>query len=259
MKFLEDAKLVDFKEDTHQYFFQGKELMPVTHFIEFFSWPFDESGEILARCAAKEGMSQKKLKKIWESKGDKAAKLGNLWHASIEHYIRTGKIRNNKFTDLVTKFTNQYSFKGQIFPEVRVYCPEVGICGTSDVVEIIDNKILNIKDWKSNKKIDDWSYRRKMKYPVEYRNDSKLQKYSIQINIYSYLLCSKYGFTPGDDNCIFWIDQKKREITKIPVEINFHDIINMIGHYTYMKSLTPEQLAELNKPKILTPEEEWID
>lgn len=261
-QFLLDARNLIFNQKEHTYFFNNKELISVTNFIDIFSWPFDPDKSILNRCAAKRGISPSKLQKEWEKTGTDAASLGNQWHSSIEYYINTGKIRKNKFTDMVQTFIKEYTLNGQVFSETRVFSEELLISGTVDVLEVIDNKYLNVKDWKTNKKIDDWSFGRKMKYPLEHLNDSKLQKYILQVQIYSYLLCSKYGYTPGNDNCIFWIDKKKREIKKYPVEIDYGNVLNMIADYTYKKSLSPEELENLNKSKIIPAQNEipeWID
>lgn len=237
-QFIKDQDKIVFEPIKHKYSINGKELMSVTQFIDLFTNPFDPTGEILIRCAQKEGMTPKALKKIWNQKGTKGANRGTKWHKSIEYYLLNNKIRKNKVTDLVKYFRDNFGeFGGDIYPEVRAFSQEVGICGTTDVCQIIDNKVLNIFDWKSNKKIDDWSFGKKMKYPLEHVNDSKLQRYTIQVQIYSYLLCSKYGYVPGNDNCIFWVDQKKRQITKIPINIDYSNVMNMFSFYLYNKSL----------------------
>lgn len=261
MKFLEDAKLIQFDEPTHKYTFNGVELISATTFIDTFATKFDESGEILKRCALKEGVSEKELKKRWNDKGVKAASIGSKIHAGIEHYFNTGKIRKNKYTEIFKQFA-QYKYKGKLFSEIRIWDADIGICGTADLLEVLDNKIV-IRDFKTNeKKPTDYSFGKNMKYPISHLPDSKLTKYELQISLYLYILASKYNYEIGEGNCIYWINRKKNIIEEMPVTLRMDEITAMIAHYLYLKSLSPEELESLNKPKIIpaqSGEPEWVD
>lgn len=254
MKFIEDAKKVRFDEENHIYTLNGKELLSITKFIDCYSWPFDPDGSVLKRCALKEGISEEILAARWKNKGTTAAQSGTFWHSSVEHYIKTKEILNNEYTDLLEKFA-KYKFQGQIFSECRVFSPDLGLCGTADFVQIINNKTLIIRDFKTNeKRPTDYSFGKKMKPPLEHLNDSKLQKYELQISIYLFLLSSEYNLHVGEGHCLYWIDRKKRNIEEIPITYRPKEVIEMIADWTYNKSLTPEQRAALENKK-----EDWED
>lgn len=262
MKFISDQKLVEFNEKDHIYKYNGQILKSITEFISSFSDGFDSDGSILKRKAQQLGMSEKKLKKQWSDKGEKTSKLGTFFHKSIEHYFNTGKIKKDKFADIVKMFSEEYKFKGQIFSECRVFSPSLGLCGTSDVVNLIDNTI-NIMDFKCTEKpIDDWSFNRKFNVPIQHLNDSKLNKYTLQLSFYAYILNLEYGLNIGDNHCLFRIDPKKRQIQRIPIVLKTNEVIDMIGFKMFRDSLSPEELENLNKPKIISAqngEPEWID
>lgn len=234
-QFIQDGKKLSFDEENHIYSMGDKVFVGCTTFIKEFSHPFDPKGETLARCAAERGLSQVVLKKQWTDKADKASKIGRAIHSDIENFLSTGKIKKNKYTPILEKFS-QLKFKGELFPECRLYDEDLLIAGTSDIIQIIDNKICQCHDIKTNEKIpSDFSYKRKMKYPLEHLNDSKLNHYFLQISLYLYILSSRYGYEIGDKHFIFWIDRAKNDIVKIPVQLKMNEIIDMISYYSYLK------------------------
>lgn len=244
MQFLEDSKKIVFDEKEHKYRLDEKELISVTTFISLFSEGFDKDGSILKRCAIKAGVSEEDLKQKWREKGDKAAIAGKLWHKTAEEFIRHGKIRKNKFAPIVEKFAKQYKFKGELFSECLLFDDEILISGTADIVQIIDNKMVQIHDFKlTEKKPSDYAFGKYMKYPIQHLPDSKLTKFSLQISLYLYILSSKYGYEIGPNNYIFWIDKKKNDAIKIPVQLRLNEVMDMIAFYTYQKSLEKNNIV----------------
>lgn len=237
MDLLQNKSEVSFDPEKHRYITDdGKELLPVTRFLSFFTNDFDPDNSILNRCSAREGIPPEVLKKRWEEKGRKSREIGHKFHENIEHYINTGKIRKNKFTNLVREFS-KIKFQGKLYSELIVHDSNIGLSGTIDIAELIDDKILQIKDFKVvEKPITDYSFGQKMKPPLEYLWDSKLSRYSLQISIYLYLLSEKFNLQIGPDNCLFWVNLKKQNITKIPVKYMKEEVINMISYYMASKS-----------------------
>lgn len=262
-KFIEDQKLIKFEETSHLYkTLDDKELVSVTTFIQKFSEDFDSDGSILARCALKEGISEKELKKIWLKKGKDAADFGTKFHADIEFFIKNNKIKKNKNAPIIQNFKENYKPSGEVFSESIIFDEDIGIAGCVDIIELHNNQIV-VKDFKSNaKKPTDYSFGKNMKYPISHLPDSKLTKYELQISLYLYLLSSKYNYEIGEGNCIYWINRKKNIIEEMPVTLRMDEITAMIAHYLYLKSLSPEELKDLNKPKIISAqssEPEWVD
>ncbi len=80
-----------------------------------------------------------------------------------------------------------------MYPEHMVYLKSAGICGQSDLVEVVNDKI-NIIDYKTNKEIKTESYKDwdgisdKLLDPVSHLDDCNFNHYSLQLSIYMYIM-----------------------------------------------------------------------
>jgi NADPH-dependent 7-cyano-7-deazaguanine reductase QueF-like protein len=74
-----------------------------------------------------------------------------------------------------------------------VYLRSAGICGQSDLVEVVNGKV-NIIDYKTNKEIKKESYvdwegkSAKMMSPVDSLDDCHFYHYALQLSIYMYII-----------------------------------------------------------------------
>jgi hypothetical protein len=74
-----------------------------------------------------------------------------------------------------------------------VYLRSAGICGQSDLVEVVNGKV-NIIDYKTNKEIKKESYVNwegisdKMAHPVNNLDDCNFYHYALQLSIYMYII-----------------------------------------------------------------------
>ena len=132
----------------------GNELISCTRFIHHWVKDFDPDGKIAEACAKKEKITVEEIKAKWLAINRESTTYGTSVHEDIEYYIRNGVIKDNENKHWVEQFAT-IKFKGKLFPEERLYCLEDMICGTSDLPELIDeeNKIINIWDFKTNKKL----------------------------------------------------------------------------------------------------------
>ena len=230
MNFLDDQKLITFDEKLHKYYTKdGKELMSVTRFIELFTNPFDPDGSILKNKAQKLNLEPSALKNQWDRKRDDAASRGTIFHYDFNQYLRKKIIPKGKNGEIIKKLTEEHPFKGKVYSEVVLF--NDFICGTADIIEVIKDGTINIKDFKSNEKLSTYSFGKYMFPPLNHIPDGKVQRYELQINIYLYLLCSKYDFWPGIDNCIFWVKIDKGKVEKIPVPLRVKEVEDMIEFY----------------------------
>jgi hypothetical protein len=80
-----------------------------------------------------------------------------------------------------------------VYPEHMVYLRSVGLCGQSDLVEVVNGKV-NIIDYKTNKEIKKESYinwegiSEKMAHPVNNLDDCNFYHYALQLSIYMYII-----------------------------------------------------------------------
>jgi hypothetical protein len=74
-----------------------------------------------------------------------------------------------------------------------VYLKSAGLCGQSDLVEVIDDTV-HITDYKTNKEIKTEGFKswngttQKMQYPVSHLDDCELNHYTLQLSIYMYII-----------------------------------------------------------------------
>lgn len=77
-----------FEEESHKYssIIDGKEILykSVTGIVGDCFPKFDPTGEITARCAAREGISIEEMKERWAAKGRESCRLGTRMHEVCE-------------------------------------------------------------------------------------------------------------------------------------------------------------------------------
>ena len=80
-----------------------------------------------------------------------------------------------------------------MYPEHMVYLKSTGICGQSDLVEVVNGKV-NIIDYKTNKEIKtegftNWEgITEKMLDPISHLDDCNFNHYALQLSIYMYII-----------------------------------------------------------------------
>ena len=225
---------------TYTSLIDGKELISVSKFIHLWVKEFDKDGEIVARCAKKEGISVEEMKARWQKINDDSNIYGTSVHDDIEYYVKTGIIRDTLNKHWVEQFST-IKFKGKLFPEERLYCLEDGICGTSDLPELIDeeNKIINIWDYKTNKELSKYSkYGNYMLGQLFYIEDCNFNHYTLQLSTYAYLL-EKKGYKINELGLIYF-NRNTDKMERHPIEYKKDIVMKMIELYKAGK--TPKKL-----------------
>jgi len=198
-----------FNADEHSYTsIDGEAInwISVTSLVGNFKQPFDAE-KVSARVAKSKkskwfGLDPKTIQALWKAEADRATTLGTFYHnqreadicslASIEREgvpvpvykpIQKGELKEAP----VQKLTDG------IYPEHMVYLKSAGICGQSDLVEVVNNKV-NIIDYKTNKEIKMESFKnwegisQKLSFPVAHLDDCNFNHYALQLSIYMYII-----------------------------------------------------------------------
>lgn len=149
------------------------------------------------------GIEPKEIENIWKNEADRATTLGTYYHnqretdlcslASMEREgITIPVIAPSDESDGIRKAPIQKLEPG-VYPEHMVYLKSIGICGQSDLVEVVNGKV-NIIDYKTNKEIKtesfvDWEGKsEKMLYPLDGLDDCNFNHYALQLSIYMYII-----------------------------------------------------------------------
>lgn len=196
-----------FNKKKHLYTIEDVELTSVTQFIDKFFEPFD--AKKVARMLAKFPINKKNKKgvRFWLNEWKKDAEHGTRCHAMIEQYILTKKdpkvedfkdFENRDIVKYLHAKTELDKFSSvSMKPEYKLYNKKLRLAGTIDLLIEKDNKVIDIVDFKTNKKITLKAYKgEKAKQPVEHLDDCKFIRYSLQLSTYAYMK-ELEGYTVG--------------------------------------------------------------
>lgn len=150
----------------------------------------------------------------WNNESSISSELGSWYHNKKElNLIEQGHITRDNGSKTVPviksiiidgiKYAPEQKLKEGIYPEHLMYLKSAGICGQSDLVEVVDN-IVDITDYKTNKDLKTEAYvswdgsRKMMLEPVSHLQDSHLVQYGLQLSLYMYMIIKHNPlFKPG--------------------------------------------------------------
>ncbi|MFW6173575.1 MAG: PD-(D/E)XK nuclease family protein [Elusimicrobiota bacterium] len=182
-----------FIEDTHQYVKNGKYYRPVTSIISNFIPEF-KSDVISKAVAKKEDRSQDEVLDEWRIKRDIGCHWGDSFHLSAELWIKHNTYPKQKILEeFVNKLEEKVGSRESCESEVMVWSDDLHIAGTIDIVHTLsepesdgESKEVELIDIKTNKELN--KSHNAMKEPFEDWRDSKINKYTLQLNIYRELI-----------------------------------------------------------------------
>lgn len=232
MKFL-DNKQIFFDPELHKYRLGQDDYISASTLVKKYAPEFDADGTILARCAAKRGITPEELQKEWDDNRDDAGEYGTRFHAEAEYWVDTGKIRKTEFSDII-KQLKKIKFRGKLRSETIIYSEELKIAGTVDLLDQYGDE-LNILDYKTNKQLKKTAFYSKetgyskMLYPINHLMDCNFIHYSLQQEIYG-LILEQYGYWVNE-KILLYINPKTRKIEEHPIEPLRKEAQDIISHF----------------------------
>jgi len=184
----------------------NKDWLSVTSLISQFKQPFDADA-IAKKCSTSRkskwyGMTPQEIKDAWKAEANRATTLGTWYHnqreadiCEIENMERHGHtVPIFKPIEIEgIKYSPEQKLKDGVYPEHMVYLRSAGICGQSDLVEVINGQV-HITDYKTNKEIKTEGYvnwegiSQKMLHPVSHLDDCHLNHYALQLSMYMFII-----------------------------------------------------------------------
>ena len=149
------------------------------------------------------GIPAAKIQEIWINEGLRATTLGTFYHnqreadlcsfASLELEGITIPVIQPLPENEGLKYAPNQKLDDGVYPEHMVYLRSAGICGQSDLVEVV-NGCVNIIDYKTNKEIKTEAFKNyegisdKLQFPLTHLDDCNFNHYAIQLSIYMYIM-----------------------------------------------------------------------
>lgn len=201
--------MVKFIPDQHTYISILEEDInwtSVTSFISKFKQPFDSENIAIKSSKNKKskwyGMDPEDIKQAWKSESKRAIDLGTWYHNCRETDICSLTMieRHGEEIPVIkpiyengVKIAPDQKLANGIYPEHMVYLKSAGLCGQSDLVEVINNQVF-VTDYKTNKEIKTAGYTnwegvtQRMMPPLSHLDDCNLNHYTIQLSLYMYII-----------------------------------------------------------------------
>jgi hypothetical protein len=227
---------ISFEEEDHKYFVKNENYTSCTTFVKTFFNPFDQIS-ISRMCVQKRNphiseaslkVESQKLRETWS----KASADGTLMHESFENFYNFGTVKESNEMNPFLTFTQTMYEKGYrpYRSEWSVYDEKHKLAGTIDQLYYKqDENVLYMYDWKRSKNISTYSFGKKGLLCNFYLNDCNFIHYSLQQNIYKYILETNYNKKVVDMH-LFVVNPKtyRSSIIKLPDMQN--EIQNMLKY-----------------------------
>ena len=199
-----------FDEPTHVYTIDGdSDYMSATTFVHSHFADFDADkiiDKMMKGCNWKPGykyygMTKEEIKEMWSQNGKEASEAGTKMHYDIECFYNECPNENNSIEyNYFKNFQEEYSHLIPYRTEWTVFDKELKIAGSIDMVFQNEDGTLQIYDWKRCKDISKTtSY---MKYSknniISHIPDTNFWHYSLQLNVYKFILEKNYGVRVTD-------------------------------------------------------------
>lgn len=198
-----------FEPETHSYISteSNTRWISVTTLIGQFKQPFNakQIAEKTSRSTKSKwyGMKPDEIQKAWKAEADRACDLGTWYHNEREQDLLSVNTIVQQGVELPVippiydgdgrKMAPSQKLGDGIYPEHFVYLKSAGVCGQSDLVEVVNGKVY-ITDYKTNKEIKTASFKnwegisQKMNAPVSHLDDCNYNHYNLQLSLYMYII-----------------------------------------------------------------------
>jgi hypothetical protein len=200
----------------------------ITTIVKSLFPPFDPDGSILARCAAKEGVSPATLSQRWADASKSSCELGTRVHAVAESVLlgrdlippppATSDRELRACAAAWSAATAIRQASAYVAPEQIIADPDSLTAGTMDLIAFNDD-CIKILDWKTSKEIKAESkYGSRALPPFQHLHDCELVKYSIQLLAYEWILLNAGYFPPHTkiESFIAWIRPDNPDVQWLP-------------------------------------------
>jgi PD-(D/E)XK nuclease superfamily len=248
-KELAKFNIIKYHDAHHKYFIGEQELISGTAFVGMFKEKFDSAGQAV-KSAKKKGVSVDEILADWDFKGDFSRTKGTLLHHYAENHWQNkvfpidyttydekfGEgLMKERLEECIRMFHNFYlKAKKNLIPvamELVIGDAEIGIGGMVDCLFWNDKyNEYQIWDWKTSKEINEFSkFRTRLKAPLNFLHECELETYSIQLNLYKYIIQKNTDIKIG--KCFLVHIHEEQEDYNIIECKEYQEIIQLLINY----------------------------
>ena len=177
----------------------------------------------------------------WDDAGKEACRLGTLMHEAIELYYNGIDVDLSDTPEkrMFQEFDKEIKKQGYVpfRTEWYVFDEKEHICGAIDFVMYRpDDDTYHIFDWKRSKQIKRTGNR--MKYCLGHLRDCNFMKYSLQLNVYKYILETNYGITVASMALVVLHPNQQRHLVYNVLDLQ-EEVVNMLDHHRHVNRPIP--------------------
>jgi hypothetical protein len=220
---------IQFEEESHTYTIDGTRAgwTSCTGFLHNFFGHFDADAVIAKMMSSPKwfeskyfGMTAEEIKKQWSDKGKASSEAGTRMHLDIEHFYNAMPAGGDDYSfdtgvkglavdqwtpaegaewDYFCDYQRKYG--SQFVPfrtEWLVFDEEHKVAGSIDMVYKKPDGTLAIYDWKRIEELKVENRFQSGLGPVSHLPDTNYWHYSLQLNVYRYILQKHYGYTVSE-------------------------------------------------------------
>ena len=197
-------KILRFDAEKHQYTIHGRPATAVSTLIKEFFPEFD-TPYWSARKAAERGCQPEEVAAEWAAKALASSTAGTALHLLIEEFYNNGRTTspNPEFAHFLS-FHQQHQHLIPYRTEWQVFNEELMLAGTVDFVARNDDGTLSIYDWKRSHRVVNAAGQIQLNSyqsaegPLKDLPECSFSHYTLQQNVYKWLLESRYGYRVRD-------------------------------------------------------------
>lgn len=238
---------LQFIPDTHTYQLVEKpelKFTSVSKLIGMVKQPFDKD-YWSERKAKERGVTKEEILAEWDLINKASLEKGTKYHNEYEQKLLQNKKAHPAIEiNGIKQAHDLLSLPQGIHPELIIYNLRYGVVGTADIVEIYEDKTFDLRDHKSNKKLEfqgfmkyDPKYKErkevKMLSPLQHLGDCNGNHYSIQLSLYAYML-EQFGYKCKSltiHHVIFDENDEPCNVIDYPVSYLKNEVVNLLNWY----------------------------
>jgi len=256
---------IEFFEDSHKYIIDGGIRAPrsVTSLVHQFVPEFDADLIISKMRNGKNWvqkkreytlpdgriMSDEEIKQGWEKNKNVASSRGTLLHWHCENYLN-GSVIHGPFSTEFSYFIDFY--KNFMMPrglepyrtEFSIFHTGLACAGQIDLLARYQGTdTYVILDWKRSKKIQKTNFFEKLKAPIDYLDNANVNVYSLQLNMYRFILTTEYGLFIPEMYLVF-LHESHEACNVTPVDIMQNEIDKIVEYERLTRNTRQSQAGK---------------